>query len=123
MRSIGLALLLVVTAFGVGAGSEPTSATEQKTCPPCRQEIKPFGKSLHVTHDERRIYVCCAGCAVKMQRDWDGYLGVMVKLGETPETVPASGEAAKEPVIANPEGRGVCEACIGGACALPEHKP
>ena len=87
--------------------------------------MKPFGKSLHVTYQGQRVYVCCAGCAVKMQRDWDGYLGIMVKLGEAPESLPSSREASssKEPVIANREGRGVCEACMGGACALPEHKP
>ena len=49
----------------------------------------------------------------------------MESLGEKPETVArkTTGEQPAKPVIVDPEGRGVCEVCRGGACELPEHKP
>ena len=116
------ALFLSLAPARDATQSEPMP---QQTCPPCRQNLAEFGKTLHVTHHGQRVYVCCAGCAAKMRADWDGYLGVMAALSERPETVAAdkSDEGSDKPVIFNPEGRGVCEACMGGACELPEHKP
>ena len=121
MTVLRITILSALLAIALCLG-EPIS---QQTCPPCRQNLEPFGKTLHVTHEGQRVYVCCAGCAVKMQRDWDGYLRVMTSLGERPDRVEGdeSGGASDKPSIFNPDGRGVCEACMGGACELPEHKP
>jgi hypothetical protein len=114
-----LALLVIGVALVIAAESE---SVPQRTCPPCRQPLDGYGKELHVTHELRRVYVCCAGCATKMQRQWRGYLEIMAELGEVPD-VKRDAPYPDEPVIHNPEGRGICEPCMGGACEVPSRKP
>ena len=124
LRNAALVVALCLSLAPAHDATQPEPIPQQ-TCPPCRQSLEAFGKALHVTHQGQRVYVCCAGCATKMQIDWEGYLRVMAALGERPETVEAdkNDEGSDKPVIFDPEGRGVCEACMGGACELPEHKP
>jgi hypothetical protein len=126
LGAMGFILAIAVASGALAVSNEPDrKARPQTICPPCRQNLEKFGRSLHVTHEGKRVYVCCAGCAAKMQNDWKGYLGIMADLGEEPEKLSPkkAPSSSDKPVIANPEGRGLCEACMDGACELRAHKP
>ena len=43
----------------------------QRLCPPCRQSMEDYDNSLYVEHEDKRVYVCCTGCAAKMEQYWD----------------------------------------------------
>ena len=46
----------------------------QKTCPVMGEELGSMGPAVPVTVKGETIYVCCQGCASKVQRDLDKYL-------------------------------------------------
>jgi len=46
----------------------------QKTCPVMGEELGSMGPPMPVTVKGQTIYVCCRGCASKVQRDPDTYL-------------------------------------------------
>jgi hypothetical protein len=95
-------------------------ATEQQTCPPCRQSLSLYERDVWVTRGTARIDVCCPGCADKMVGDWDGYLAILTGLGERPAQ---AADVGGDPVTSNEQQRPVCLPCSGGLCMLPEHLP
>lgn len=99
---------------------EVVEVGSQPTCPPCRQSITEYGYSTSVTRAGERIHVCCAGCADKVETDWDGYRKILVDLGEHPAAVDADPDS---PTVRNLEDVGVCPPCQGGLCQRPEHLP
>lgn len=46
----------------------------QKTCPVMAEELGSMGPPIPVTVKGETVYVCCRGCAAKVQRDPDLYL-------------------------------------------------
>jgi hypothetical protein len=46
----------------------------QKTCPVMGEELGSMGPPIPVTVQGQTVYVCCRGCAGKVQRDPDQYL-------------------------------------------------
>ncbi len=50
------ALLIAVLCAGLAADESALapSTQPQKTCPPCRQSLESYGKSVHVTHRGQR---------------------------------------------------------------------
>lgn len=56
------------------AGSEARPYGGQKTCPVMGEELGSMGPPIPVTVNGQTIYVCCKGCASKVQRDPDTYL-------------------------------------------------
>ncbi len=52
----------------------------QKTCPVTGDDLGSMGPAIPVTVKGNMVYVCCRGCAAKVQRDSDTYLAkVMVE--------------------------------------------
>ena len=54
------------------AGEKPYGG--QKTCPVMGEELGSMGPAVPVTVRGETIYVCCRGCAGKVQRDPDKYI-------------------------------------------------
>ncbi len=54
------------------AGSKPYGG--QKTCPVTGEELGSMGPAIPVTVNGQTVYVCCRGCAAKVQRDPATYL-------------------------------------------------
>lgn len=66
-----------------GAAAGPTNGAAstdvrpyggQKTCPVMGEELGSMGPAIPVTVKGQTVYVCCRGCAAKVQRDPDTYL-------------------------------------------------
>jgi hypothetical protein len=99
---------------------EVVEVTRQPTCPPCRQKLTDYGYGISVSYGPERIYVCCAGCAGKVEADWDGYHEILTMLRQTPAAIDGSSDT---PVVRNDQNIGVCDACLGGLCERPEYLP
>ena len=52
----------------------PVTYGGQKTCPVMGEELGSMGSAIPVTVKGQAIYVCCRGCATRVQRDPDAYL-------------------------------------------------
>lgn len=64
---------------GLEAENAPLSSGQanyggQKTCPVMAEELGSMGPAIPVTVKGQTIYVCCRGCASRVQRDPDAYL-------------------------------------------------
>lgn len=93
----------------------------QETCPPCRQSMKLYDDSVFVEFEDKKVYVCCIGCANKMEMYWNGYLKIMKEeLQEYPEKLENNINPLK---ITNKYNKPVCEPCKGGLCTLRKHLP
>ena len=93
----------------------------QRLCPPCRQSMEGYDNSLYVEHEDKRVYVCCTGCAAKMEQYWDGYIKIInEQLHDTIETISTPVESF---IIVNKHNKGVCGPCKTGLCMLKEHLP
>lgn len=95
---------------------------EQKTCPPCRQPMSNYDQSIFVDFDNSRVYVCCSGCAKKMEQYWNGYITILDSLGEKPLSH-QSEQPLNTPLTTNSNNKGVCGPCKTGLCMLKEHLP
>ena len=101
-------------------------AVPQKTCPVMGGAIN---KEIHVDHNGKRVYLCCAGCVETFKKDPDRYLAKLDSLGESPEvlapavqtTCPVMGGAINKDVYADYEGKRVYFCCPG--CDKRRPKP
>lgn len=59
----------------------------QSTCPVTGEALP--AKAGHVDVEGKRIYVCCAGCIGKIQKNPAKYIQQIESAGETLETAPA----------------------------------
>jgi len=50
----------------------------QKTCPVTGEELDMAGGAIPVNVRGQTIYVCCSGCAAKVQRNADLYLARVI---------------------------------------------
>ena len=93
----------------------------QKTCPPCRQTMEKYDTSLYVEKGNKRVYVCCSGCAKKMEQYWNGYINFVDDVfHEVLEEVDNVGDT---PRTTNLNNKGVCGPCSTGLCMLKHHLP
>jgi hypothetical protein len=68
-------------AVATGSASLPYGG--QKNCPVMDEPLGSMGPAIPVTVQGQTIYVCCRGCAAKVQRDPDKYLAkVMAERSE-----------------------------------------
>lgn len=95
-------------------------ADPQRTCPACRQPLRPFGHTTSVDHDFSRIYVCCPTCAEKLAGRWDGYLGIVHAMGEDTQRLPQ--RVDRFVMHENPDAA-PCSGCSAGLCNRPEYLP
>jgi hypothetical protein len=59
---------------GTATTGEPKPYGGQKTCPVTGEELGSMGPAIPVTVNGQTVYVCCRGCAAKVQREPDTYL-------------------------------------------------
>jgi hypothetical protein len=81
------ALLATAACAGDAAAATNQAAKAQTTCPVMKGN--PVDRNLFVDAEGKRIYVCCAGCIAKIQKDPKKYIQAMESEGIVLEKAPA----------------------------------
>lgn len=81
-------MVVPAPATAVAAADSPAAKTgalvPQKTCPVMGNQID---KSQYVDYQNKRIYLCCAGCKAEVAKDPEKYLKKLAEMGEAVESI------------------------------------
>ena len=69
------------------AASERAYVAAQKLCPVMDEPLNGMGGPYRVNVEGRAVYICCPGCAKKLQSDPQGYLQKLASQGIEPPAV------------------------------------
>lgn len=108
------AMLMAAVAVGQSAKSTLDDSTKaamyakqlkpQTTCPVMGGAID---KNLYVDYNGKRIYVCCADCIDKVNKNPEKYIKKLKSLGQSVETVPDKTKKESKDVKADTSMKGM----------------
>ena len=85
---VALGMEIATAADGDKGTAEPAKGIKlQTTCPVMGGKIN---KDLHVDHEGKRIYVCCAACIEPLKKEAAKYIAKLEKDGVTLDQTPVA---------------------------------